>query len=264
MEWLALFGLALAVTIVVMFISWLWAVKVNNFSLVDAVWAFCFLLQAAIFFVFSDGFMTRKILLFAMIGLWSCRLGYFLTKRIYGHHPEEDTRYKHLRSDYKDKFKSRFLLFYFYQAVSVSVLTLPFIFVFKNTTESISGFEIAGALYWLVAVCGEALADHQMSEFKRLSKDNPKMGKTCNIGLWKYSRHPNYFFESNIWWGFFIFMIGSGVYWGVYSAVIILLLLLKVTGVPPSEEQSLKTRGEEYRAYQRKTSMFIPWFPKQG
>jgi steroid 5-alpha reductase family enzyme len=260
MEWLALFGLALGVTIVVMFISWLWAVKVNNFSLVDAVWAFCFLLQASLFFIFSDGYMTRKILLLGMVGLWSCRLGYFLTRRIYGHHPEEDTRYKHLRSDYKDKFKSRFLLFYFYQAVSVSVLTLPFIFVFKNTSNVIGVFEIVGAIYWLIAVCGEAIADHQMSEFKKLSKENPRMGKTCNIGLWKYSRHPNYFFESNIWWGFFIFMIGSEVYWGIYSALIILFLLLKVTGVPPSEEQSLKTRGDEYRAYQKKTSMFIPWF----
>lgn len=264
MEWLTIFGIGLAVTMLVMFISWLWAVRVDNYSLVDAVWAFCFLLQAAIFYVLSDGYQTRKVLLLVMIGLWSCRLGYFLTKRIYGHHPEEDTRYKHLRSEYKENAKSRFLLFYFYQAISVSILTLPFIFVFNNPSDSINGFEIAGAIYWLVSLCGEAVADHQMSEFKKESKKHPEMGKTCNVGLWKYSRHPNYFFESNIWWGFFIFMLGSELYWGAYSALIILILLLKVTGVPPSEEQSLKTRGDEYRAYQRKTSMFIPWFPKQG
>ena len=262
MEWLTLFGVALVITMIIMYISWVWAVKVNNFSLVDAVWAFCFLVQGIVFYVFSEGYETRKNLLLAMIGLWSLRLGYFLTRRISSHHPEEDTRYKYLRSEYKENYKIRFLLCYFYQAVSVSVLTLPFIFVFQNKSEAISPFEIAGALYWLVAVFGEAIADHQMSEFKKLSKIHPEMGKTCNIGLWKYSRHPNYFFESNIWWGFFIFMIGSGIYWGVYSAVIILVLLLKVTGVPPSEEQSLKTRGEEYRAYQRKTSVFIPWFPK--
>lgn len=263
MEWLALFSIALAVTIVVMFVAWLWAIKVNNFALVDAVWAFCFSLHALIFFIFSDGLITRKILLLVMIALWSLRLGYFLTRRIYGHHPDEDTRYQHLRSEYKDKFKVRFLIFYFYQAISVSVLTVPFIFVFKNTSESINAFEIAGAIYWLIAVFGEAIADHQMSDFKKRSKLHPEMGRTCNIGLWKYSRHPNYFFESNIWWAFFIFMIGSQVYWGIYPALVILFLLLKVTGVPPSEEQSLKSRGDEYRAYQKKTSVFIPWFPKE-
>lgn len=262
MEWMSLFFMALFMTITVMFISWILAVKVENFSLIDAVWAFCFLLHGIIFYLFSEGFETRKIVLLAMLGVWSLRLGYFLARRIYNHHPKEDTRYIHLRSEYKDKFKIRFLVFYFYQAISVSVLTLPFIFVFQNQSQTINLFEIAGILYWLFAICGETIADNQMSEFKKLSKENPEMGKTCNVGLWKYSRHPNYFFESNIWWGFFIFMAGSGIYWGIYTAIIMLLLLLKVTGVPPSEEQSLKTRGDEYRAYQRKTSMFIPWFPR--
>lgn len=105
-------------------------------------------------------------------------------------------------------------------------------------------------------------ADQQMSAFKKLSKTHPEMGRTCNVGLWKYSRHPNYFLKVIFGGHFFIFMIGSGIYWGVYTALIILFLLIKVTGVPPSEEQSLKTRGDEYRAYQKRTSMFIPWFPK--
>ena len=262
MEWLTLFGIGLAITLVIMFLCWLWAVKVDNFGIVDAVWSFSFVIHGIVFYVFSEGYDLRKNLMIAMLGLWSIRLGYFLAKRIYGHHPDEDTRYIQLRAEYKENFKSRFLLFYLYQAVSVSVLTLPFIFVFQNQAPIINIFEIVGFVYWLFALCGEAVADHQMSEFKRLAKSHPEMGRTCNIGLWKYSRHPNYFFESNIWWGFFIFMIGSGVYWGVYSAVIILVLLVKVTGVPPSEVQSLKTRGDEYRAYQKKTSMFVPWFPK--
>lgn len=262
MESLTMFSVALGVTVLIMFISWLWAVKVDNFGLVDAVWAFCFFIQGIIFTIMSDGSPARKTLLLIMIALWSSRLGFFLTRRIYSHHPTEDTRYKHLRSEYGENYKFRFLMFYFMQALSVSILTLPFIFVFKNSAAEINYFEIFGAIFWLFAVCGEALADHQMNTFRVLSKKNPSVGRTCNIGLWKYSRHPNYFFESNIWWGFFIFMMGSGVYWGVYSALIILFLLLKVTGVPPSEEQALKNRGEEYREYQRKTSMFIPWFPK--
>ena len=263
MEWLSIFFVGLLVTMIIMFISWIWAVKINNFGIVDAVWAFCFFVHAGIFFSLSDGFLERKILLLLMIGAWSSRLGYYLSVRLHKLHPEEDTRYNHLRSEYADKFKSRFLLFYFYQAVSVSVLTLPFIFVFRNPDPQIGIVEVIGAVYWFVAVCGESIADYQMSLFKTMSKKDPKMGKTCNIGLWKYSRHPNYFFESNIWWGFFIFMMRSGVYWGVYSALIILFLLLKVTGVPPSEAQALKTRGKEYEDYQKKTSVFFPWFPKE-
>lgn len=262
MEWITLFTGVLILTFVIMYICWIWAVKIDNFGPVDAVWAFCFLIHGIAFYIFTEGYAPRKILLLSMIGLWSLRLGYFLTRRISSHHPEEDTRYKHLRSEYKEKFKSRFLLFYFYQAISVSILTLPFIFVFQNQTQSIGIFEIIGCVYWFLAISGETIADYQMSVFKKLSKKNPEMGRTCNVGLWKYSRHPNYFFESNIWWAFFIFMIGSGVYWGIYTAIVMLLLLLKVTGVPPSEEQSLKTRGDEYRNYQKKTSMFIPWFPK--
>lgn len=258
MEWMSLFGIALVTTVIIMFVAWIWAVKIDNFGIVDAIWAFCFFLHAIIFYSFSNGYPGRNVLLLSMIGLWSLRLCFFLTKRLYGLHPEEDTRYQHLRAEYKNKFKFKFLIFYFYQAISVSVLTLPFIFVFKNQNQGSLGWEMAGGLYWLISLTGESIADFQMSQFKKLSKSHPEMGRTCNIGLWKYSRHPNYFFESNIWLGFFIFMIGSGVYWGVYSALIILFLLLKVTGVPPSEEQSLKTRGEEYRRYQKVTSVFIP------
>ncbi len=262
MSWHNLLFIGLIFTTILMFISWLWAVKIDNFGIVDAVWSFCFLFHAIIFYCFSDGFLTRNIIFLVMIGLWSCRLGFYLARRLYHLHPEEDTRYQHLRAGYNEKFKIKFLIFYFYQAISVSVLTLPFIFVFNNPIESSLTWEIAGLVYWLLALVGETIADYQMSQFKKLSKSNPAMGRTCNIGLWKYSRHPNYFFESNVWIGFFIFMIGSGVFWGLYPAVVILLLLLKVTGVPPSEEQSLKTRGDEYRAYQKKTSVFIPWFPK--
>ena len=262
MEWLMLLSTGLVATIIIMFICWLWAVKVENFAIIDAVWAFSFFVQGIIFYALSDGFTPRKALLLIMIALWSSRLGFFLARRIYSHHPAEDTRYIHLRKEYGNNFKIRFLYFYFLQALSVSFLTLPFIFVFNNEVAEINYFEIAGCIVWFIAVSGETLADHQMNTFRRLSKAIPGMGRTCNIGLWKYSRHPNYFFESIIWWGFFIFMMGSGVYWGVYSALIILFLLLKVTGVPPSEEQALKNRGDEYRVYQRKTSMFIPWFHK--
>lgn len=256
-----IFLIALVLTLVILFLTWAYAVKIKNFGIVDAIWAFCFVIHAAIFDLFTEGYTNRKILFLSMLVIWSCRLGFYLAKRIASHHPKEDTRYINLRADYKENFKLRFLLFYFYQAVSVSFLTLPFIFVFQNTTPEISNLEWLGAALWGVAVFGEAIADYQMNAF-RLNPANT--GKVCDIGLWKYSRHPNYFFESLIWWSYFIFMLATpGLIWSIYVPLAMLFLLLKVTGVPPSETQSLKSRGEAYRRYQERTSVFIPWLPKK-
>lgn len=263
MEWLTLFSIALITTTIIMCLTWLWAVRINNYGIVDAVWSFSFLIQGLIFFSFTNGNQVRSLITLLILGLWSLRLGYFLTKRIYGHHPVEDTRYQNLRLDYGNNYKFRFFLFFMMQALSVSVLTLPFIFVFKNQNSQLGIVETIGVMIWAISLIGESISDAQMSHFKKISKMNPSLGRTCNIGLWKYSRHPNYFFESNIWWGFFLVMAGSGAYWGIYTALTILFLLLKVTGVPPSEEQALKSRGDEYRAYQRRTSVFIPWFTRR-
>ncbi len=253
--------IALIVVIFLMALTWVWAVKIDNYGIVDATWSYCFLIHGLLFLILADGYVYRQLLALTLLGLWSLRLGTFLTKRLYSHHPHEDTRYQKLRADYGSHVKRGFLVFYFYQAISVSVLTLPFILIFQNIDSPINNWEIAGAILWVIALVGESIADHQMNSFKS-HKENK--GKICNVGLWNYSRHPNYFFESLIWWGYFLVMIGSGVYWGIYAPLIILFLLLKVTGVPPSEEQSLKSRGDAYRAYQKKTSVFVPWFKKES
>ena len=256
-----IFLIALVITLLILFLTWVYAVKIKNFGIVDAVWAFCFVVHAALFDLFTEGYSQRKLLFLAMLTLWSCRLGFYLAKRIASHHPNEDTRYINLRAEYKENFKLRFLLFYFYQAVSVSFLTLPFIFVFQNSSPEISNLEGLGVGVWLIAFIGEAIADYQMNTFR----SNPaNKGKVCDVGLWKYSRHPNYFFESLIWWGYFIFMLATpGLVWSIYVPLTMLFLLVKVTGVPPSEAQALKSRGEAYRRYQEKTSVFIPWVQKK-
>lgn len=239
-------------------LTWFVARKINNFSIIDATWSFSFVVQAVLFAFLSSGNPERKALALAMLGLWSLRLGYFLTRRIFQHHPHIDSRYVRLQEEYGANYSFRFYLFFLMQAVSVSVLTLPFIYVFQNESP-VSALEWAGLLVWGLALAGESLSDHQMNLFK---KNPANKGKTCNVGLWKYSRHPNYFFESVIWWGYYLLFIGSGIWWGIYAPLIILHLLLNVTGVPPSEEQALKNRGDDYRRYQAVTSRFIPWFPK--
>ncbi len=254
------FIIALGIILITMIITWFFAVKLNNFGIVDAVWSLSFLLQGIIFFILSESLLERKILILACLGLWSFRLGFYLTKRISSHHPHEDTRYIKLREEYGDNYLFRFFLFFLMQGLSVSFLTLPFIFAFNSSKTELSNLEIFGAVLWIISVIGESISDHQLNTFKN-NKEN--RGKPCDIGLWKYSRHPNYFFESMIWWSFFLIFIGaSQAYWTIYAPLTILFLLLKVTGVPPSEEQALKSKGDAYRAYQARTSMFVPWFPK--
>lgn len=261
MSVLEIFLLTLGLTVVMIYWVWIYAVKIENFGVIDAAWSGGFAVQAVLFYMFSTGAPLRRTLFLLLMGSWSIRLGYFLFHRIKSHHPQEDTRYVQLRTDYGQDYRRRFLIFFMLQAVSISILTLPVIFVFNNPQASLHGLEIAGVVLFLISLAGESLADYQMSQFK--SKPENK-GQVCNVGLWRYSRHPNYFFESCIWFSFYIFMLGTpGLWWAVYAPVIILVLLLKVTGVPPSEAQSLKSRGEAYKEYQRRTSVFIPWFPKK-
>lgn len=250
--------LTAGLTIVLFYWVWVYAVKIENFSIIDAAWAGCFTVHALIFYKLSTGFHQRKLLLLACIALWSFRLAYFLAKRIKSHHPQEDTRYRQLRKEYGPDYKKRFLYFFLFQAVSVSVLTLPMVFVFNNPNPNVDLVEWAGVFFFLISLGGEALADSQMSQFKVQAVN---AGQVCDRGLWRYSRHPNYFFESCIWFSFYLFMLGTpGLWWAVYAPLTILFLLVKVTGVPPSEAQSLASRGDAYREYQKKTSVFVPWF----
>jgi steroid 5-alpha reductase family enzyme len=114
---------------------------------------------------------------------------------------------------------------------------------------------------WLAGIGGEAVADAQLRAFKAHPASK---GRVCAFGLWKYSRHPNYFFEWVVWIGYAVFALGSPWGWaGLASPLLMLFFLLRVTGIPPSEARALATRGDEYRDYQRRTSVFVPWFPKK-
>jgi len=132
--------------------------------------------------------------------------------------------------------------------------------VAANSSPTISPWEIAGALLWLIAIGGESLADSQLSAFRNRPENQ---GKVCDRGLWKYSRHPNYFFEWMIWVAFAVVALGSTGGWlGTLSPIIMYYLLTQVTGIPPAETQSLKSRGDAYRAYQARTSAFFPLPPR--
>ena len=251
---------SLAACCVIMLLVWLWAYKIKNAGVVDIFWSYNFPVIAIILLLLAPGFETRKLLICAMVIIAGIRLGTHLVIRITAHLDVEEGRYQQLRKEWAPNPDRKFFFFFQFQAVSNVILAIPFFIITLNTSTELSPVEYAGAGLWLISVLGEAIADAQLSAFK---KDPKNKGKVCDTGLWGYSRHPNYFFEWLMWLSYFVFALASPYgYLAVISPAIILYLLLKVTGIPMTEEQSIRSKGEAFEKYPQKTSVFIPWFKK--
>ena len=165
-----------------------------------------------------------------------------------------------MREKWRDRSGLKFFLFFQAQAVLIVLLSLPHLLVMQNPAPGITPVEWAGMVVWALGIIGESAADWQMKRFKANALNK---GRVCDTGLWRFSRHPNYFFESVIWWGFWLFACASP--WGwvtIYAPVMILYFLLRVTGIPLTEKCAVQSKGSLYREYQRTTSAFVPWFPK--
>jgi steroid 5-alpha reductase family enzyme len=242
-----------------MLLLWLIHLRTGNAAIVDAGWAGGLALLGVLYAALGGGYWLRSALIGAMSAIWGLRLAiYLLATRIIGH-PEEG-RYQEMRRQWKTNIPLKFLLFYEFQALLCVVLALPFLIASRNPDVGISVMEWTAVALWVVAMVGEDTADAQLSKFK---SDPSNKGRTCQAGLWRYSRHPNYFFEFLIWVAFALFALNSpGGFWGLLSPALILYFVLRVTGIPATEAQAIRTRGEEYRRYQRTTSAFVPWFPK--
>ncbi len=244
-----------------MFVLWAIHVRRKDAGLVDPGWSAGIGIVALLYAAFGPGWEPRRAAVAAMGLIWSVRLTLHLARRMRGK-PEEG-RYRALRAEWDAKgydVPRRFLVFFLAQGVLDVFLSLPMLLAVLNPTPRFSAWEVAGALLWLVAVAGESAADAQLERFKA---DPSNRGKTCDAGLWRYSRHPNYFFEWLVWVAWWVFALGSP--WGAAAVVcpaLMLFFLLRVTGIPATEEQALRSRGDEYRRYQRTTSAFVPWFPK--
>ncbi len=208
---------------------------------------------------------TRRVIIAAMFTAHGLRLGWHLSKRIIGE-PEEG-RYQQLRKDWGGSARNehslnlKFLGFFQFQAVLNAFLTLPLLIASFNDTQGIHPLEIAGLALFIVALIGESTADAQLAAFK----SNPaNKGGVCEVGLWRYSRHPNYFFEWLIWISYAVFALASPHGWiALAMPVLMLHFLINVTGLKATEGQALRSKGERYRLYQARTSSFVPWFPKR-
>lgn len=235
--------------------AWAWCVRIRNFSPVDAIWAAA-IGFTSVFFLLSENQNSKTITTATLIATWAARLATHLTRRIARHHPQEDSRYVKLRQHWQGRENRMFFLFFMAQAISVFLLALPFYLISADPDSSWGILHIAGAIVAVIGLVGETIADRQMTSFKSRNSDSAAV---CREGLWNYSRHPNYFFESVIWIGFFLFASGSPWGWcAIYAPVIITVLLLKVTGIPPTEASAILRKGDAYRDYQRTTPAFFP------
>ena len=250
-----------AAVALVMIIIWIWAYRIKNAGVVDIFWAFNFTLIALIIWLMADGYEARKNVVCLLAAIWSLRLGVYLLIRVGSHLQEEEGRYKQLRKEWAPNTELKFFIFFQMQALSNVFLAIPFFIIALNHTPQLSILEYSGAGLWFISIIGEALSDFQLKQFK---KDPNNKGKVCQNGLWNYSRHPNYFFQLMIWISVLIFALDSPFGWiAVVCPLSIGYLIFKVTGIPMTEEQSLRSRGELYKEYQRTTSAFVPWFKKK-
>jgi steroid 5-alpha reductase family enzyme len=255
---LTLFLIGLATAMVSFAVVWAISVKVRNYGFLDVAWSYGVAVLAPLFAFNSPGAPARKWLLTAIGVAWSLRLGTYILLRVLRHHPKEDARYQTLRQRWNGP--ALFLAFFELQALLVAAFALPFLFISFDSAPALHPLTIAGAALAVLCLCGEATADFQMQRFKA---DHANDGKVCETGLWRYSRHPNYFFESGIWWAFFLAALPSPHGWiTIVCPLLMLYFLFQVTGIPLTEEYSLKSKGDLYRAYQRTTSAFVPWFRK--
>jgi steroid 5-alpha reductase family enzyme len=254
-----LLSVALAFAVAMMFLLWLLARRLDNAGVVDVAWSLGFAGVALIAWLLGQGDEPRRMLICGLVAIWSLRLGGYLWLRVAKEHPHEDGRYAALRRQYPRHTWLMFLGFFQLQAVLLVVLSIPFALAASNPSSGLSAWEWSGAALWLVAMAGESLADFQLHRFR--SKPANK-GRVCRSGLWRLSRHPNYFFEWLVWVAYFLFALGTPDGWiAVLCPALMLFFLFKVTGIPATEAQAVQSRGDAYREYQRTTSVFVPWFP---
>jgi steroid 5-alpha reductase family enzyme len=258
--WMLLFVGTLVVVAIMCGLWWL-GVRNHNFSYVDIGWSVNFAVLAVLYAWLAPGYLSRRVLIAAMFAAHGLRLGWHLSKRIIGE-PEEG-RYQQLRKDWggSGSLNLKFLGFFELQAALNAFLTLPMLIACFNDTPRLHVLEIAGFAVFLVALIGESTADAQLAAFKR---DPANKGGVCDGGLWRYSRHPNYFFEWLIWIAYAVFALASPHGWiALAMPVLMLHFLINVTGLKATEEQALRSKGGRYRLYQARTSSFVPWFPKR-
>ncbi len=239
------------------FAGWLVSIYKHNVTVVDSMWGLFLLLAAAVYVNQAPETASRGPMLLGMVGLWALRLSLYLSWRNRGWH--EDRRYQIIRENNEPHFwlKSLYLIFGL-QALLAWIVSLPLLGGALSITPR-EWLDYLGLLLWALGLAFESIADWQLSKFK---SDPQRRGTVMDHGLWRYSRHPNYFGEFCVWWGFYLVALSAGAWWSLPGPLLMTLLLIKVSGVALLEKD-IRERRPGYSEYIRRTSAFFPWPPKE-
>jgi steroid 5-alpha reductase family enzyme len=256
------------------FLTWTWLVltlaflllwwrqrRTRNATSVDAAWSAAIGAVGVVAAAMGDGAPAQRLTAGLLAGGWSLRLtAYLLRHRVFGH-ADEDRRYRAMRDHWGARADLNFLWFYAAQAIAALLFATPFTLLAAHDSPTLSLLQWAGIAAFLLSQAAEAAADRQLGAWRA---DPANRGRTCRGGLWRYSRHPNYFFEWTSWCAIGLVTAPAMGWLTAVPPLVMLLLVRFASGVPWNELQARKSRGADYAAYAAQTNTFVPWFPRRA
>ena len=259
MSFIELYGIALLVILSCMALLWLISLWLKNSSIVDIFWGTGFVIANWVYFALTpDGFPLRKWLIGILVTIWGLRLSLHILRRNWG--KPEDFRYQVWRREAGTRWWwLSFFRVFLLQGILMWIISAPLLAAQRGAKPAhLILFDFLGVIVWGIGFFFEAVGDLQLARFKA---DPANKGKVMDRGVWRYTRHPNYFGDSAQWWGYYLLATFAGGWWTIFSPILMTLFLLRVSGVALLEKTLEKRPG--YQEYIRKTSAFMPWFPRK-
>lgn len=260
MTFLQIYALAGLAILGFMLVLWIVSLVLKNTSIVDIFWGAGFVFSTWVYFLLTpDGFPVRKWILSLLVTIWGLRLSLYILWRNWG--KPEDFRYHKWREEHgKNWWWFSFFQTFLLQGALMWIISVPLLGAqISPTPARLTLLDFLAVAIWGIGFFFEAAGDFQLARFKA----NPaNKGKVLDSGVWRYTRHPNYFGDATQWWAYYLFATAAGAFWTLYSPILMTLLLLRVSGVALLEK-TLKETKPQYKAYIESTNAFVPWFPRK-
>ena len=260
MPFIQIYFQALIVILILMTLLWLVSVVKKNASIVDPCWGLGFVIVSGFYFINGDGFESRKIILLTLVAIWGLRLSAWLAWRNSG--KGEDFRYRQFRKNYGERryWWISFFQVFMLQGILMWLVSAPLLGAhYYGGTQALNILDIAGILFWVTGFIFEAGGDFQLARFRA---DPANRGKVLDKGFWRFTRHPNYFGDASVWWGYGLICLAAGSWLPLLGSLLMTILIIRVSGVAMLE-RTLKKEKPGYEEYVRRTSAFIPWLPRK-